>query len=547
MFAIEALLESLRFSVQDVEELCEQSEDCMGRLIWLQDQSCWYLPFTFLLRSDWPHPPSVVMWSIRDAAAIFGTQEDRLRTWTLEMVSGKIVKEHKVVEHGKVEFQSTFRGRKALALRSSEDQEDIKRWREERKRSYPTSGNILRKADEKRKREAEGETNDEEAQQRRQRMMDIVKKQKELGYQVPEIPSHYFRTHHNRQLKKSRLDDNSKLTTIKEENSTADGSNGKSVIKEIGDTSIGMQKKDVSSHDKASNDDNQCHRNGHFKKGNHNKFPSWQDRKRARHNSHPPAAWWQRPSLLSQLLSKDIEAENSLLLQCCRFIVNNAFLQASVSTSLKHFGWIEALPCGNGRDPSVDIMDPNIQLKLEVGEEASTSNYSPPGEESYQVLGLKNSKTVTKEVTSKKTDESVTDKDVICCKIEDAPVYSSSQRKGKANEDQNLVQPERDLHGSRLQKGSGIVMSNTDCNLQMHSKELPNALVELNHGASDMVNGGVLASWKPRCRNPEFVPRDLEAGEVASGNSESVVEDEEDISQYMNLDVSGADSGCCYD
>ncbi|MCO5576356.1 hypothetical protein L7F22_030165 [Adiantum nelumboides] len=76
------------FHFQDAEKLCEQSEDCMGRLVWLQDQSCWYLPFTFLLRSDWPHPPSVVMWSIRDAAAIFGTQEDRLRTWTLEMVSG---------------------------------------------------------------------------------------------------------------------------------------------------------------------------------------------------------------------------------------------------------------------------------------------------------------------------------------------------------------------------------------------------------------------------------------------------------------------------
>ncbi|MCO5574915.1 hypothetical protein L7F22_028710 [Adiantum nelumboides] len=36
----------------------------------LEDQSCWYLPLT------WRHSPSVVMWSIRDAAAIFGTQED---------------------------------------------------------------------------------------------------------------------------------------------------------------------------------------------------------------------------------------------------------------------------------------------------------------------------------------------------------------------------------------------------------------------------------------------------------------------------------------
>ncbi|MCO5598131.1 hypothetical protein L7F22_052223 [Adiantum nelumboides] len=50
MFKIEALLESIRVPVQDAEEFCEQSEDYMGRLVWLQDQSCWYLPFTFLLR-----------------------------------------------------------------------------------------------------------------------------------------------------------------------------------------------------------------------------------------------------------------------------------------------------------------------------------------------------------------------------------------------------------------------------------------------------------------------------------------------------------------
>ncbi|MCO5610597.1 hypothetical protein L7F22_064836 [Adiantum nelumboides] len=77
-----------RVPVQDLKELCEQSEDCMGRLVWLQDQSSRYLPFTFLLMLDWPHPPLVVMWSIRDVAAIFGTPEDRLRTWAHEMVKG---------------------------------------------------------------------------------------------------------------------------------------------------------------------------------------------------------------------------------------------------------------------------------------------------------------------------------------------------------------------------------------------------------------------------------------------------------------------------
>ncbi|KAH7427083.1 hypothetical protein KP509_10G029400 [Ceratopteris richardii] len=82
--------------------------------------------------------------------------------------AGKVVKEHRVVEHRKVDFQSTSRGRRALAMRLREDQEEIRRWREERKRSYPTSQNILRKAEAKRKREAEGESIDEESQLRRQ-------------------------------------------------------------------------------------------------------------------------------------------------------------------------------------------------------------------------------------------------------------------------------------------------------------------------------------------------------------------------------------------
>ncbi|MCO5576561.1 hypothetical protein L7F22_030373 [Adiantum nelumboides] len=38
MFAIEALLESIRVPVQNIEEMIEQSEDCMGRLVWSQDQ-----------------------------------------------------------------------------------------------------------------------------------------------------------------------------------------------------------------------------------------------------------------------------------------------------------------------------------------------------------------------------------------------------------------------------------------------------------------------------------------------------------------------------
>ncbi|MCO5580651.1 hypothetical protein L7F22_034521 [Adiantum nelumboides] len=41
MFAIEALLEFIRVPVQDLEDLVEQSKDCIGRLVWLQDQSSW--------------------------------------------------------------------------------------------------------------------------------------------------------------------------------------------------------------------------------------------------------------------------------------------------------------------------------------------------------------------------------------------------------------------------------------------------------------------------------------------------------------------------
>ncbi|MCO5578946.1 hypothetical protein L7F22_032797 [Adiantum nelumboides] len=80
------VLRDLQFSCavihQDSEELVEQLEDAMGRLVWLTDESSWYPPFTFLLRPDWPHPLSVVMWSIRDASEIFGVQEVSLRIST---------------------------------------------------------------------------------------------------------------------------------------------------------------------------------------------------------------------------------------------------------------------------------------------------------------------------------------------------------------------------------------------------------------------------------------------------------------------------------
>ena len=72
----------------DLEELMDQLEDSIGRLVWSSTADSWYLPVSFFLtRQDWVLPSSLVMWSIL-ASSVLGSDEDGLRSWIQEMSRG---------------------------------------------------------------------------------------------------------------------------------------------------------------------------------------------------------------------------------------------------------------------------------------------------------------------------------------------------------------------------------------------------------------------------------------------------------------------------
>ncbi|EEE55572.1 hypothetical protein OsJ_03849 [Oryza sativa Japonica Group] len=85
------------------------------------------------------------------------------------------------------------------------DANEVKQWLEARKKNYPTSVNInktireasstdhlMQKLSESR---PDGEKKDEEAQMRRQELKEVLEKQKELGFELPELPPGYLSEH----------------------------------------------------------------------------------------------------------------------------------------------------------------------------------------------------------------------------------------------------------------------------------------------------------------------------------------------------------------
>jgi len=103
--------------------------------------------------------------------------------------SGKMMKEHKLVVHGK---RSVPLSEKALKAAAKETEDDVRRWREERKRNYPTALNIQQKAE---RAKLESKELIEDAKLRRQRLKEILHRQAELGVPVADIPSSYMSDH----------------------------------------------------------------------------------------------------------------------------------------------------------------------------------------------------------------------------------------------------------------------------------------------------------------------------------------------------------------
>ncbi|KAI5077902.1 hypothetical protein GOP47_0007726 [Adiantum capillus-veneris] len=85
MVAFEEFFQSLGMLEEYSEELLELTEDAMGTLVWLPTSDSCYLPLTFLIRLDWPHPLSVTMWKPRQWK-IGDANEVSLSRWTQQMV-----------------------------------------------------------------------------------------------------------------------------------------------------------------------------------------------------------------------------------------------------------------------------------------------------------------------------------------------------------------------------------------------------------------------------------------------------------------------------
>ncbi|XP_020414097.1 uncharacterized protein LOC18786222 isoform X2 [Prunus persica] len=177
-------------------------------------------------------------------------------------------------------------GKRSLSLPYTE--QEIQRWREERRRHYPSKSNIEKKLSEKL---INSEVIEREAKMRREQLKEILTKQAELGVEVAEIPSYYLEDSNQGH----RREDNKSFT----KKGRLPNNFGK---REKYDKKDRFAKRQKSHHKDSSND------------------PSFSKRE---------------PTLLQKLLSADIKRDRSRLLQVFRFMVTNSFFKDCPEKPLK--------------------------------------------------------------------------------------------------------------------------------------------------------------------------------------------------------------------
>ncbi|KAE8686295.1 Region-like protein isoform 2 [Hibiscus syriacus] len=164
--------------------------------------------------------------------------------------------------------------RRSLDLTYTE--QEIRQWREERKKFYPTKANIKKKLSRK-------VANTEVAKLRSEQLKEILAKQAELGVEVAEIPTHYLLGSE----KKVVREENHRLSTKRGRFGTRNDKRGK------------LDKRD------------------RFSK-------KW----RPTEESFDGSSFNKRsPTLLQKLLSADIRKDKSRLLQVFRFMAMNSFFK----------------------------------------------------------------------------------------------------------------------------------------------------------------------------------------------------------------------------
>ncbi|KAL1828268.1 uncharacterized protein LOC108209695 isoform X3 [Daucus carota subsp. sativus] len=186
--------------------------------------------------------------------------------------------------------------KKFLPLNYTE--QEIKQWREARKRHYPSKSNIEKKS---KKKMAESELADTEAKLRRQQLKEVLVKQAELGCEVAEIPSHY-------------LSDSEKQVYGAEQNRAAFNKKGKFRNRP---NRRGKRENDrFAKKQRLSNTDSTSTNEQNVSK----------QMQRTR-NNNTSVVQKREPSLLQKLLSADIRRDRGRLLQVFRFMVMNSFFK----------------------------------------------------------------------------------------------------------------------------------------------------------------------------------------------------------------------------
>ncbi|KAG0490417.1 hypothetical protein HPP92_007280 [Vanilla planifolia] len=163
--------------------------------------------------------------------------------------------------------------KRALAVIYSES--EIQRWREARKRNFPTRINIEKKLQQSVVNKVEM---DSDAEVRRQQLKEVLAKQAELGVEVAEIPSSYL--------------------TKPEEEASGRGNNKRSRFRSNNRRGKKLKRTNLSS------------------------------------PAHEPVVQKREPTLLRKLLNADIRGDRSRLLQAFRFMVLNSFFKDMQNTPL---------------------------------------------------------------------------------------------------------------------------------------------------------------------------------------------------------------------
>ncbi|CAA0831459.1 Unknown protein [Striga hermonthica] len=215
--------------------------------------------------------------------------------------------------------------KRSLMLNYSE--QEIKQWREARRKNYPSNTNIEKKLKENL---TQPEAMDSVAKMRRQQLKEILAKQAELGCEVAEVPSHY-------------LSDSEVQTDVRHPNSRGFGKRGN--FRSKFNQFDRFSKRQRSGNMDSENSQNQ---NGHI-----NKKQRWANNGcTTMQRGHTKT----EPSLLKKLLSSDIKRDKRHLLQVFRFMVMNSFFEKSPEQSLKFPEVIVKESCHGSEIPEEEHM-----------------------------------------------------------------------------------------------------------------------------------------------------------------------------------------------